>query len=331
MRTRLRRWLRFLPPVLGVLVLTGILAGLHGALKKISFDDVLAALRATPRGEIYHALALLCLCVCVMMMYDVPGIMFARQRGDCPKLAWWRIGFASACAYALSHVLGAPALSAAAIRLRLYAQWGVPAAGIGRIMTVSGTTFASGSCLLLGAVLLVHPRELPWLGHELSPLGLRATGVVLWALVAGYVALARGKKPISLFGLNIPRPGLAVAAAQVAISFCDIALACGILYTVLPTVAGMTYAHVLAFYLAGFAGGLLSGLPGGVGVFDTLLLLGLAGYMNPADAIGAILLFRVLYYLTPAVLAGAAFVAHEVWVAAAAKRQGSPEKINGSS
>lgn len=320
MRARLRRWVRFLPPVLGVLVLTGILIGLHGALAKISFADVLAALRATPRAEIYHALILLCGSCGVMMIYDVPGIMFAKRRGDFPKLAWWRIGFASACAYALSHVLGAPALSAAAIRFRLYAQWGVPAAGIGRIMSVSGTTFASGSCLLLGAVLLVHPRELPWFGHELSPVGLRGLGVFLWALVAAYVALARGSKPISLFGLTIPRPGLAVAMAQVAISFCDIALACGILYVVLPTVPGLTYAHVLAFYLAGFAGGLLSGLPGGVGVFDTLLLLGLAGYINPADAIGAILLFRVLYYVSPAGLAGVVFALHEVWVAAAAKR-----------
>jgi uncharacterized membrane protein YbhN (UPF0104 family) len=58
-----------------------------------------------------------------------------------------------------------------------------------------------------------------------------------------------------------------------------------------------------------------------VGVFDTLLLLGLAGYMDPADAIGTILLFRVLYYLAPAGLAGVAFVLHEVWVTALAKRQ----------
>jgi len=314
MRARLRKWLKYLPPVLGVLVLTGILAGLHGALKKISLHDVLAALAATPHWQVIHALMLLCASFCVMMVYDVPGVMFAKQRGDFPRLAWWRIGFASTCAYALSHVLGAPALSAAAIRLRLYAQWGVPPAGIGRIMTVSGTTFASGSFLLLGAVLLVHPRELPWFGHVLSPVALRALGAVLWLVVAVYVALARGSKPISLLGVNIPRPGLGVAMTQVAISFCDIALACGILYVVLPAVPGMTYAHVLAFFLAGFAGGLLSGLPGGVGVFDTLLLLGLAGYMDPANAIGAILLFRVLYYLTPAVLAGVVFALHELWV-----------------
>jgi uncharacterized membrane protein YbhN (UPF0104 family) len=45
-------------------------------------------------------------------------------------------------------------------------------------------------------------------------------------------------------------------------------------------------------------------------------LLGLAGYMDPARAIGAILLFRVLYYLLPAVLGGLAFGAHEIWITA---------------
>jgi uncharacterized membrane protein YbhN (UPF0104 family) len=68
--------------------------------------------------------------------------------------------------------------------------------------------------------------------------------------------------------------------------------------------------------MAAFAGGLLSGLPGGVGVFDTVLLLGLTGLIDPAGAIGAILLFRVLYYLAPAALAGVCFALHEVWVTA---------------
>jgi uncharacterized membrane protein YbhN (UPF0104 family) len=67
-------------------------------------------------------------------------------------------------------------------------------------------------------------------------------------------------------------------------------------------------------YLAAFAGGLFSGLPGGVGVFDSVLLLGLAGFLSPATALGAILLFRVLYYLVPAVAAALFYSGHEVWI-----------------
>jgi uncharacterized membrane protein YbhN (UPF0104 family) len=319
------RLLKYLPPVLGLLVLGGVLVGLHGALKRLSFADVLAALTNTPRLQVYHALGLLGVSFCFMLIYDVPGIIFAKQRGDFPPLAWRRIGLASFCAYALSHVVGAPALSAAAIRLRLYAQWGVPPSGIGRIMTISGTSFMAGVFVLLGAVLLLHPWDLPLFGHAVAPWVLQSIGIMLWGLIIVYISLAHGTKPLTILGMNIPRPGFIVAGAQVLLSCLDIGTACGILYVVLPTVHGLKYAHVLAFYMAGFAGGLLSGLPGGVGVFDSLLLLGMAGYMDPAAAVGAILLFRVLYYLTPAGLAGVIFAVHEVFITAGKKRAARPK------
>jgi len=312
----LRRALHYLPPVLGILVLSGIIFGLHRALKKVGLHDVLDALKATPGSEIAHALGLLGISFCIMLVYDIPGIFFAKKLVDFPRLGLGRVGFASFCAYALSHVVGAPAISAAAIRLRLYAQWGVPAAGIGRIVTLSGTAFALGTCALLGGVLLLRPMEVPLLGNEVTPLALRAIGAALWVVIALYVLAARKTEPLRMLGRNIPRPGWGLAIAQVLLSCADTGTACAILYVVLPTVTGLTYPHVLAIYLAGFTGGLFSGLPGGVGVFDTVLLLGLAGYMDPARAIGAILLFRVFYYLVPAAIAGLCFAGHEIWITA---------------
>ncbi|HQT64163.1 MAG: hypothetical protein B7Z75_09225 [Acidocella sp. 20-57-95] len=313
------RVLKLLPPVLGLLVLGAVLTGLHKALRHLSFADVLAALTNTPHWQVYHALMLLGVSVGVMMLYDVPGVYFAKQRGDCPPLAAKRIALASFCAYALSHVVGAPALSAAAIRLRLYAQWQVPPSGIGRIMTVSGTTFITGVCVLLGYVLLLHPHSVPLFNHDVPIPALRAAGALLWVLIGVYIGLAHGTQPITLFGINIPRPGVWVAVAQVVISCTDTAVACGILFAVLPSLPALTYAHVLALYMVGFAGGLLSGLPGGVGVFDSLLLLGLADYVDTATALGAILLFRVLYYLAPAAIAGLSFTIHEIMITAGRK------------
>jgi uncharacterized membrane protein YbhN (UPF0104 family) len=318
-RHGLRRYIKYLPPVLGVLVLAGIIFGLHGALSHIGPKDVLAALAATPSAQIYHALGLLALSFCVMVIYDIPGIFFAKKLISFPRLGLQRVALASFCAYALSHVLGAPALSAAAIRVRLYAQWQVPAAGIARIIALSGSMFTIGCAALAGGILVLHPRAVPLFGHDISVPALRLAGGALWVLIAGYIVVARGKRPIRLFGRNLPLPGLPLAVTQVVLSCADISLAAGILFTVLPDLPGLTFALVLTIYLAAFAGGLFSGLPGGVGVFDTLLLLGLAGSMNTADAIGAILLFRVLYYLIPAGLAGLCFAGHEIFLTAKGK------------
>lgn len=306
--------LRFLPPVLGVLVLVGIIVGLHGALKHIGPGDVLAALAATPRREIVHALMLLAGSLCIMMAYDIPGVLFARRLVAFPRLQFRRVALASFCAYALSHVLGAPAISAAAIRVRLYAQWQVPPAGIARIIALSGSMFSIGLVTLLGLLLLLQPSALPLFGHAVAPEALRAIGAMLTAVIGFYVIAARRLTALQVFGRSITLPGHRLALAQVVLSCVDTGTACAILYVILPDTPGLDYAHVLGIYLAAFAGGVFSGLPGGVGVFDSVLLLGLADYLPPATVLGAILLFRVLYFLGPACGAAICYAGHEVWI-----------------
>jgi uncharacterized membrane protein YbhN (UPF0104 family) len=133
--------------------------------------------------------------------------------------------------------------------------------------------------------------------------------------------VAGTRSQLSLFGRLIPLPGRVLAVVQLLVSCLDISIAGGILFAVLPVVPGLSLPHVLAIYLAAFAGGLFSGLPGGLGVFDTLLLLGLSPYLAPAPAIGAILLFRVLYYLVPAAAAALWFAAHEIFLTAKGQNQ----------
>jgi hypothetical protein len=103
-----RRFAKFLPPGLGILVLAGIIFGLHGALASLRPGDIIAALAATPQAALLRAAGLLACSLAVMLIYDVPGILFARKLEPLPRLTLPRIGLASFCAYALSHVLGAP-------------------------------------------------------------------------------------------------------------------------------------------------------------------------------------------------------------------------------
>lgn len=310
---------RLLPPVLGLLVLAGAIFGLHGAFHHLHAADVLAALAATPHRQVAHALLLLGASLTIMCAYDLPGILFASRLAALPELKRqpWRAALAAFCAYALSHVLGAPALSAAAIRLRLYAQWRVPPAAIARIIAISGSAFSFGLCALLGVILLLRPREIPLFGHAIPPLLLRAAGLALCGGVFYYVFFAQSRLSLPLLlRKKISLPGTPVAAAQVLLSCLDISVSGGILYVVLPDTPGLAYAHVLGIYLAAFAGGLLSGLPAGLGVFDSLLLLGLAPLLRPAAALGALLLFRVMYFLAPALAASLCYGAHELWVTA---------------
>ncbi|MGE4483254.1 hypothetical protein [Acidocella sp.] len=308
----MRRYLKLLPPVFGLLLLTAIALGLHRILAKVGLGEILAAFLATPFWDVVRAVGLLGGSFCIMATYDLPGVFFARRAGIGPCLPLPNIGLASFCAYALSHILGAPALTAAAIRLRFYAHWEVPPGGIARIVALSASSFTLGVLTLLGGLLLLDPTSVP-LPSSLAPPLLRIVGAGLLAVPIAYVIAARGRESVALFGKRIALPGGRIALAQIGLSCLDIACACAILHAVLPAVPGLSYPRTLSLYLGAFAAGALSGLPGGVGVFDSVLLLGLAGFLAPAEALGAILLFRVMYFLVPACLAGLCYAGHELW------------------
>lgn len=321
----MRRLLKFLPPIFGLLLLTAIAIGLHGVLKKVGLAAIFSAFLATPFWDVVRAVGLLVASICIMAAYDLPGVFFAKRSGGSPHLPYPSIGLASFCAYALSHVLGATALTAAAIRLRFYAHWEVPTGGIACIVALSGSSFTLGALTLLGGLLLFEPSFVPLLGG-LPPALLRIVGVGLLAVPIAYISAAHGRDAVTLFGKRIALPGWRIALAQISLSCLDIGCACAILHAVLPIAQGLTYSHMLGLYLGAFAAGVISGLPGGVGVFDSVLLLGLSGYLPPAEALGAILLFRVMYFLIPACLAGLCYAGHELWVYALRDRNTEDKK-----
>lgn len=309
----MRRLKKFLPPVLGLILLAAIILELHKVLAKVGLSAILTAFVATPLWAVGSAVGVLLCSMAVMACYDLPGVLFAQRAHECPKLAFSKIGLASFCAYALSHVLGATAITAAAIRVRFYAHWDVPASGLARIIAISGTNFSLGVVSVLGVLLLLDPLSVP-LPFPLLTLWLRIGGLLLLLVPVFYIAAAGRFNVVKIFRRVVTLPGWRVALWQIAISCMDICIACVILYLVLPVTPGLGYPYVLSLYVGAFVAGALSGLPGGVGVFDSVLLLGFADYISADSALGAILLFRILFFLVPATLAGLTYAGHELLI-----------------
>ena len=92
----------------------------------------------------------------------------------------------------------------------------------------------------------------------------------------------------------------------------DVAVTAAIFYALLPAGIGLTYPRFLGVYLASYTAGLAANLPGGLGVFDTAMLLGLAPYLDPPQIVGAIVVFRLYYYVIPLFLAGSLFAGNEI-------------------
>jgi uncharacterized membrane protein YbhN (UPF0104 family) len=299
--------LRQLPAVLGVLLLIGAVYVVQKEFRHLRLRDIEDALHDIP----LHALAVgflwTVLSYAVLTIYDRLGTIYAGH-----KVSYRRVAFASFCAYALSHNLGFAAVSGAAVRYRLYAHWGMTALQIAKVVAFCSLTFALGGMVLGGTVLFVEPHSIPFFGQHLPVAVMYAVGALLWAMVLGYVTLSRVLRRVPLFGFPIDLPGWRMAIMQVVLATVDVAITASIFYALVPHSPRLTWPMFLGVYVASYTAGLAANLPGGIGVFDTAVLLGLEPYMSAAHIVGAIVVFRLYYYVIPLFLAGFLFTGNEI-------------------
>ena len=98
-----------------------------------------------------------------------------------------------------------------------------------------------------------------------------------------------------------------------AVGCSDLLCAAGVLYVLLPPQAAIGFAAFAGLYLIAIAAGVISNVPGGVGVFESVLLL--LFRTVPADhLLGALLAYRIIYYFVPFGLALGLLGWHEIWV-----------------
>ncbi len=303
----MKRDLRHLPALLGVALLVGAIYVVQREFRHLKLADIKASLAAIPRTALVISFAWTVLSYGVLTFYDRLGTIYAGH-----KVRYRRVAFASFCAYALSHNLGFAAVSGAAVRYRLYSHWGLTPVQIAKVVAFCSLTFGLGGLVLGGCILFFEPMAIPFFNQFLPLWAFYVIGAAMWALVAAYVVVSRFAGTIRIRGHEFNLPDWRMAIVQVALASVDVAITAAIFYALLPPTPGLTYLRFLACYLASYSAGLLANLPGGIGVFDTAMLLGLEPYLPAPVVLGAILVFRLYYYVIPLFLAGSMFAGNEI-------------------
>src|SRR3954466_4378516 len=308
----LQKWRRFLPYLGGIaalLLFAAALFVLHRHAQAYRPSEVRSALRTLQTWQPFAALGLAAASYWLLTLYDVLALRHVGR-----TLPYGGVALASCTAYAFSHAVGFGSIVGPSIRYRVYTPMGLSA---GEVAETSGfviVTFMTGLVAVFPVIGLLDPSSLETLG--VSRVAGIAVGVLGLVLMAGYIGLGWWMdRPIRLFGypLHLPRPRTAVA--QVALSVADLSLVAAVLYACLPHASAVGYPHVLAVYVLAFVVGLISHVPGGLGVFDAVVLVGLSSRLPADQILAGLLVFRVVYHLVPLVSAGALFGAVEVLVA----------------
>jgi len=290
----------------GLAVFCVALTVLYRTLEGQHFREIGEALHALPSGRIAIAMCLTATSYLVMTLYDHLAIAYLRR-----SLPWGRISLASFISYVFSNNLGLSLITGGSIRYRLYSSWGLAAEEVTRLVAFITTTFWLGIFALGSILFLVNPPRLP-VALPLSLASARPIGVVFAGLVVAYLGvIALRRAPVRLGGWELPLPTPRQAGLQVTIGVLDWIVAGGVLFVLLPPATGLSFWSALAVYLLAQVVALISNVPGGLGVFETMVLALAPAVPKPA-LLGALLAYRTIYYLLPLATAALLLGAHEL-------------------
>lgn len=267
-------------------------------LREYNYRDILNSLAVIPKSRLSWAVWLTAFGYLVMVGYDILGFSYINR-----SLSWNKIALTSFISSAFSNTIGFALLTGSAVRYRFYSNWGVSAVAIAQVIAFANFTFWLGMFAVAGLLFIINPLKIPTQLH-LPFTTVRPIGVIFLLLVATYLLGSIFiQQPLIIRGQEFRFPSLKISLAQIAISSFDWILAAAVLYVVLPTNISLSYLDFLGIYLLAMFAGVVSNVPGGLGVFETIILLILSSKVSAAAVLGSMLVYRVVYYYLPLLLA----------------------------
>jgi phosphatidylglycerol lysyltransferase len=291
--------LRVLSWVASMVVIGGALWLLHRYLHHIAWRDVAAAWSRMPAGRIACSAVAAAVSLAMLALFDVLAARVVAPRRVSAGLA----AFAGAVTQSISNTLGFHAITGTALRYRIYASAGLGAGDIGRIVGLAGLGVGLGFAVVITGALCWEPAIAQgwgrWPGMAL---------VLLLVALAGWLARPR---TLVLGRLRLPLPNACMASAQMLIGGVEMLAAISALYVLLPAASAPPFVDFLPIYVGAVLAGIVSHSPGGLGVFETIMLASFAPSAR-ADLLAAMLCYRVNYNLLPFVLGSAALAVFEL-------------------
>src|SRR3954451_5902518 len=304
---------------LGVLVSIAVIAiacyVLYHMLRGIDTVEVIEAIKSTEPHQIALAALFVAAGYFTLTFYD----LFAVRAIGHDHVPYRINALAAFSSYSIGHNVGASVFTGGAVRYRIYSAHGLNAIDVAKICFLAGLTFWLGNAAVLGLGISYHPEaaaaidQLPaWLNRTLALMILMGlVGYVIWVWVQPRV-VGRGPWTVLL-------PGGPLTLLQILIGIVDLGFCALAMYVLVPDEPTLGFVVVAVIFVSATLLGFASHSPGGLGVFDAAMLVGL-WQMDREDLLGGMLLFRVLYYIAPFVISVILLTFREVILGTRLKR-----------
>ena len=275
-------------------------------LASISLRDLLDRVNALSTSALAWSFGLTVASYLVLTMYDVLALRHIGKR-----VAYPHVAFASFVGYSFSQNVGLGFVTGGSVRYRIYSGAGLLVSEITEVVAYCTFVFTFGIIVAIGITLVLDPKDARLL-LGLPPGVLVGIGAfILVAAVAYLTWTARRPGPLKLFSLVLRVPGFWTNLAGIGLALVDLALAASVLYVLLPPDVVVSFPLFLGAYCLAIAASVLSHVPGGIGVFEAVMIVSLPGV--PVDAlVSAIIIYRIVYLILPLAFAALLMAGYEV-------------------
>jgi uncharacterized membrane protein YbhN (UPF0104 family) len=295
---------------------------LFHSLRGLNVDEVIAAVKATERRHIAAAALFVAGGYFTLTFYD----WFALRtigRSEIPYRVAALSGFTS---YSVGHNIGATVFTGGAVRYRIYSAYGLSAIEVAKICFVAGLTFWLGNATVLGLGVFFEPYAAGPI-DQLPAWGNRIVAILILMALASYVAWVwSAPREIGQGEWKVKLPSGPSTLVQIVIGLFDLGFCALAMYMLLPDDPHIGFVTLLVVFVTATMLGFASHAPGGLGVFDAAMLVALWQF-DKEDLVAGLLLFRLLYYLAPFVLALAILGVREFIYMRSGKALPEPERV----
>jgi uncharacterized membrane protein YbhN (UPF0104 family) len=280
--------------VLSVAIIAVAAVVLYRKLRDINVSKVLTAMATVEYHDVLIAGLFVAAAYFTLTFYDLFALRTIGRR-EVPYRIAALAGFTS---YSVGHNVGASVFTGGAVRYRIYSGWGLDAVEVAKICFVAGLTFWLGNITVLGIGFAWHPEAAGAI--DLLPDWVNRTlGITALVVLVAYVAWVwTAPRVIGRQSWEVHLPGGPLTLLQIFIGIIDLGCCSLAMYVLVPNTPYIDFVTVAVIFVSATLLGFASHSPGGLGVFDAAMLVALSEY-DTEQLLAGLLIFRLLYYITP--------------------------------
>lgn len=280
---------------------------LYRNLEEISWPQVRHTIATFPLSHLALSGLFTVLSYGALVGYDLIALRVVGARQVPLRIA----AITSFISHAVTFTFGFGVLTGGAVRLRLYRVWGVDTDRVLGIVMLCALSFWAGLATIAGICLAVDPQLVSALVH-LSVPTCRLAGTMILAVIAVWLVYVSIRPiRIEIGNWRLPLPGTRATIGAIFVGMLDVAAAASALWVLLPQDLHITMPGFFVVFALATVLGVVSHVPGGLGVFDAVILLGVTQHPS-GELVGSLLLFRLIYYIAPVIVALTMLMVHEM-------------------